>query len=146
MTAYQMLILQDGELPLSSEGRIDRQREHRCTATLIWPADAEPAAANSLVVDPCFTSQGWQAALARLTALGISPADIGYYFVTHRHFDHTLALPQGVDLQNWQRWGPGRRVKFPSLSEVPCLGHAPDLHALKFPSESGEVWIVGTRF
>jgi len=26
---------------------------------------------------------------------------------------------------------------------VPCPGHAPDLRALRFPSEYGEVWIVG---
>jgi glyoxylase-like metal-dependent hydrolase (beta-lactamase superfamily II) len=140
---YQTLILQDGELPLSSEGRIDRRKEHRCTATLIWPAGVEPAPTNSLVVDPCFTSQGWSDAVARLEALGISPAEIGYYFVTHPHFDHMLAVPQGVDHPNWQLWEPGYRAKLPRLSSVACPGHATDLHALKFPSEAGEVWIVG---
>ena len=39
--------------------------------------------------------------------------------------------------------GPGWRVHFPLLATVPCPGHAPDLQALRFPSESGEVWIVG---
>jgi glyoxylase-like metal-dependent hydrolase (beta-lactamase superfamily II) len=143
VTGYQTLILQDGELPLSSEGRIDRRKQHRCTATLIWPAGVKPTSANSLVVDPCFTAQGWSEAVARLNTLGVSPADIGYYFVTHRHFDHTLAFPQGVDLPSWQLWGPEWRARFPALTAVPCLGHAPDLHALKLPSDAGEVWIVG---
>ena len=143
MTAYQMLVLQEGELPLSSEGRIERRKQHRCTATLIWPAGVGPTSSNSLVVDPCFTSQGWHDAEARLAALGVSADDIGFYFVTHRHFDHTLAVPQEVARPNWQLWESGWSARFPRLSAVACPGHAPDLHALRFPSESGEVWIVG---
>lgn len=141
--AYQTLILQDGELPLSSEGRIDRRREHRCTATLVWPAGARPTSANSLVADPCFTSIGWQDALNQFAAVDASPADAGYYFVTHRHVDHVLAVPEGVDRPNWQVWGSEASERFPLLAATPCPGHDPDLQALRFPSESGEVWIVG---
>ena len=142
-TAYQTLILQEGELPLSPDGHRNRLREHRCTTTLVWPVGVKPTSANSVIVDPCFTPRGWETAVARLATLGSAPADISYYFVTHQHLDHALAVPQGVDRPSWQLWGPGWRAGFPVIAAVACPGHAPDLQALRFPSESGEVWIVG---
>jgi glyoxylase-like metal-dependent hydrolase (beta-lactamase superfamily II) len=142
-TVYQLLILQDGELPLLPNGNVSRFREHRCTATLVWPAGSKPTPANSVVVDPCFTSRGWQSAVRRLAALGISPAQFGYYFMTHRHLDHALVVPEGVDRPDWQPWRPRLGGGLFGLSAVACPGHAPELQALKFACESGEVWVVG---
>lgn len=140
---YQLRILQEGELPLSPDGRVNRLHEHRCTATLVWPVGSQPTRANSVVVDPSFTSPGWQSAVRRLAALGVSPADVGYYFVSHPHFDHTLVVPPGVDRPDWERWRPRSGRGLSGLSAVACPGHDRDLQAVKFASEAGEVWIVG---
>lgn len=145
---HQWLILQDGNLPLCPDGQLTAT-EHVCTATLVWP-DGEPLTQeNSVVIDPCFSSTGWQTALQRLASIGATPADIGFFFEGHQHADHRLQIPQANSFLQWRRsnrvnWQrlDARSTGLPDIASVACPGHEVDLHALQFQNHSGQVWIA----
>lgn len=143
MTRYNYTILQEGSLPLRPDGVNAYGVEHRCTAALIWTADEKPTARNTIVTDPCFTSSGFTDAEIRLKQLGLTIADIAYYFVTHQHWDHMPDVPPRPPLPKWLNWDDSG-VDFPDLDSVPCPGHDPLLQALVFHSTRDEtVWVVG---
>ncbi len=130
-------------MPLMVDGTIQEQVEHRCAATLIWPAGESVSPTNSLIVDPSFSEQGYEQAESRLSVLGISLADVGCYFSTHAHWDH---LPRGLEKETvlpWRTWQPSRSGSLAGLSAVHCPGHAADLQALRFDTSAGETWVVG---
>lgn len=138
---YHDLILQKGMLPLCPNRTFDRTAEHRCTTTLIWPEHSSPRSENTILIDPCFTTAGYQYALKQLKTLDISFKDIGYMFITHRHIDHVLTLPEKKKFPYFQK---GSTSFLPDIDLIPCPGHAQDLQALVFRSTSHEqVWIVG---
>jgi hypothetical protein len=123
--------------------------EHICTATLIWPEGQQPTMTNSLVIDPCFSRSGWRTAVERLVAVDASPEDIGYYFESHPHSDHTLHVPAKRPLfglrarhhANWRRLAP-ESANLPGIEFVSCPGHEASLHAVRFHDSGGEVWIA----
>jgi glyoxylase-like metal-dependent hydrolase (beta-lactamase superfamily II) len=149
MTRYNYTILQEGTLPLRPDGVNAYGVEHRCTAALIWTADEKPTARNTIVTDPCFTSSGFTDAEIRLKQLGLTIADIAYYFVTHQHWDHMPDVPPRPPLPQWVNWndvdvtGAGRprpytSFNFPDLNSTPCPGHDPLAQALLFRSTRDE--------
>jgi len=149
----QWLIIQNGSLPLRPDGRTELV-EHICTSTLVWPADGEPSTANSIVVDPCFGSSGFENAVRRLSDMNASLGDIGYCLETHQHYDHVSNLTMAgspltecdVESGNMPRWvpvGPDDSMPLPGVELVNCPGHDPDLMALRFDAVDGETWIVG---
>lgn len=143
MKRYQYTILQEGTLPLRSDGVSIYGIEHRCTAALIFPADEKPTARNTLVTDPCFTPSGFTDATIQLKQLQLTTANIGYFFVTHLHWDHLPDVPPRPPLPQWVNWEDAD-VDFPGLDNVPCPGHDPLLEALVFRSTRDEiVWVVG---
>lgn len=140
---FNWRVLQSGQLPLRPNRQIDYSAEHRCTALLVWPADAPPSADNSVIVDPCFTTAGWLMAQGQLAALNGSLEVLRRAFVTHPHHDHVPHLPRGA-----------ARVEFhellfepempPGMRSVHCPGHDPILIALAFTAADGRaVWAVG---
>jgi ribonuclease Z len=52
---------------------------------------------------------GWAAAV-RMLDLGMMPADLEYLFITHRHRDHTLGLPQLLLYRRIVRQQQGRDI------------------------------------
>ncbi len=139
---FQWAILQHGSLPLRPSGAISHAVEHRCTCVLVWPEKESPSPQNTVLADPCFTVDGYNAALGLLRRLHFSLEDAGWVFVTHQHMDH---------LPGWPGEPPGLRLRpfdpaaAPAgLRAVLCPGHEADLHALAFRSDADEeVWIVG---
>ncbi|MBN1565697.1 MAG: hypothetical protein JXA10_17770 [Anaerolineae bacterium] len=138
---YNWLILQPGALPLQPDGTVRRDREHRCTAVLIWPGDADPCRENTIMVDPCFTDAGYEYAEEQLKQIGARFADIGRIFVTHLHHDHLLHLPYDVPSPHFRPFRPTDSL--PGLTVEHCPGHDSMLLALAFraPDERA-VWIV----
>src|SRR5262245_46070248 len=92
---YEFRILQLGSLPLRPDNRYLRV-EHRCTSALIWPAEERPAGGRAWLTDPCFTPSGYREAEKAGAALGIDPAEVGNYFLTHSHADHRPCFPGAV--------------------------------------------------
>lgn len=138
---YHELILQQGTLPLCPNKTFDRTIEHRCTSLLIWPEHCPPGSENTILIDPCFTVTGYQEAQKQLKALGLSFNDLGYMFITHRHIDHVLTLPEKKKFPYFQKEST---LLLSDIDLVSCPGHAPDLQALVFHSTSNEqVWVVG---
>jgi glyoxylase-like metal-dependent hydrolase (beta-lactamase superfamily II) len=140
---YEFCILQDGSLPLAPRGGPSRPPvEHRCTATLVWPAGVTPQADNCVIVDPSFTPAGLQEAQARLAALGLDRHCLRTMHVTHPHGDHQ---------PGWQvEWPgalapftPGRCAALDGLRLVPLPGHHARLQALVFPTATGPAWAAG---
>ena len=152
---YNYASLQEGTLPLRPDSISIYSIEHRCTSALIWHADENPTARNTIVTDPCFTSSGFADATIQLKQLGLTIADIGYYFVTHQHWDHMPDVPPRPPLPKWLNWDdvdaaragrprPYALFDFPDLDSIPCPGHDPLAQALVFRSPRDEtVWIVG---
>ena len=104
---YNYTILQEGTLPLRPDAVNIDGIEHRCTSALIWSADEKPTARNTIVTDPCLTSSGFTDATIQLKQLGLTIADIGYYFVTHQHGDHMPDVPPRPPLPTPVSRGPG---------------------------------------
>lgn len=139
---FQWLVLQEGSLPLRPSGLVARLAEHRCTSALLWPAGAAPAAANTVVTDPCFSRAGARAARDALARLGLTFADLGTAFETHPHLDHAAYLPLAFSRLDPRALDPAAPPA--GLEAVRCPGHDPDLHALVFRSDADEqVWAVG---
>ena len=140
---YQWKILQEGSLPLLPSGRT-ADVEHVCTVTLIWPADSELSAENSVVVDPCFSLTGMQTALGRLKELRADTNQIGHYFQSHLHFDHVLNTPSLLlkEPPVWSLFPVEKTEAFAEIKVVPCPGHAEDLRALRCPTPAGELWVA----
>jgi glyoxylase-like metal-dependent hydrolase (beta-lactamase superfamily II) len=148
---YQWAILQDGQLPLKVDGRVTRE-QHLCTVTLIWPRAASPSRDNSLIVDPCFSTDTIGEAEARLQQLDASLDSIGYYFETHGHFDHQVHVPRPPSLgrsmrltrqlaPKWNLWS-GDTEAFRGIDMVTCPGHATDLRVLSFRGARGVVCVA----
>ncbi|NWF71072.1 MAG: hypothetical protein HXY40_18470 [Chloroflexi bacterium] len=137
---YHWLVVQQGHLPLRPDHSFAPPlHEHRPTVTLLWPQDTRPQRDNSFLVDPYFTREGYKDALNTLKAQHIRLSDIGAYFSTHQHFDHTLRLPAGVPTPDWR---PLTHIPL-GIRAVPCPGHAPELRALAFSALDGaRVWVV----
>ena len=145
---YEWLILQDGSLPLAPD-RTLVQCEHACTVTLIWPENEGPTNENSVVIDPCFTRSGWQAAIHRLASVDATPEDIGFFFESHPHGDHRLHVPArrsfiGFRTRNrcgWRRLDP-QAAELPGITFVSCPGHEAKLRAVRFDDQTGETWVA----
>jgi glyoxylase-like metal-dependent hydrolase (beta-lactamase superfamily II) len=138
-THYDYVIVQPGSLPLNPEGEYDRAIEHRCTATLIWPAGATPGDHHSVLTDPCFTPAGYHDATRRFKALNASFHEVGWIFVTHPHRDHCsnianfLGQPVGK---------PFRRDAHAALEGLVCLalpGHTPTQKGVLFRSTAQQM-------
>ena len=143
-TRYEWVVLQQGQLPLRPEGRVDPGAEHRCTSILIWPEGERPGPDNSLVTDPSFSEAGLEQAGPILDRLGISLPDAGQLFVTHPHWDHCLRLSQHAALSGHAPFDPGAGGALAGVEVVRCPGHEPSLEAVAFPSAGdGQVWVVG---
>jgi len=139
---YQWEILQKGQLPLRPDGTINNNMEHMCTATLIWPAGQMPKTSNALITDPCFSVNGIHNASLKLIRKGLSLHDIGYYYVTHNHSNHSLKVPGRPARRTWKRFSPMKRGPLSGIRITHCPGHDPYLHALSFYSALGRVWVV----
>jgi glyoxylase-like metal-dependent hydrolase (beta-lactamase superfamily II) len=141
---YDYLLLQVGSIPVDPDFSIDRSAEHRCASVLVWPKGEQPSRHNTVLTDPCFTDRGFRHAKAHLNRLGLAFRDIGRIFVTHRHGDHVLSLPDRTVRLDFARFRPGVTGPLAGISTVPCPGHRPELQALVFRSSTGQkVWIVG---
>ncbi len=140
--SYQWEILQKGQLPLRPDRSIDPDVEHICTSTMIWPVGQTPHASNTLIVDPCFSIKGIHNACLKLIRMGASLNNIGYYYVAHDHFDHTLKVP-GRDVRRaWKRFYPMKNGPLSGIRVSHCPGHYSSLTALSFNSVAGQVWVV----
>lgn len=136
---YHYSIVQHGSLPLAPDRSYDASIEHRCTSTLIWPEHARPSQKNSLLTDPCFTSQGFHDAVEQLTSLNVSFQEVGWIFVTHPHRDHCS------NLANFMEHPPERPFLLNELAGVLCdfySGHAPMQKGLLFRSISDHIICV----
>ena len=143
-TRYEWAVLQQGQLPLRPEGRVDSAAEHRCTSILIWPEEERPGPDNSLVTDPSFSRAGLEQARSVLDRLGISLRDVGRVFVTHPHWDHRIRLPEHAALSGHAPLDPGAAGALAGVRVARCPGHEPSLEAVVFPSAGdGQVWVVG---
>lgn len=142
---YNWAILQTGSLPLRPDRRQDSSVDHRCTVALVWPADAPVSSEHPLLMtDPCFTSEGFEAAKGQLRRIGAYFEDIGHIFVTHLHADHMLHIPYDVPTLRFRPFRAGRVAALADLDTVHCPGHHPLLLALTFTdSEERAVWVVG---
>ncbi len=136
------MILQEGQLPLLPDGRVLPLAEHVCSVILIWPIDEKPQPSNSLIVDPCFSARGYRLAKHKLSQIGASLLDIGFFFVTHGHSDHVLHCPDDDVSSAWQAFDPGTERVFSGIHSKACPGHHPDLLSLRFASDKGETWVV----
>ncbi len=139
---FQWAILQHGSLPLRPSGAISHAVEHRCTCTLLWPEKESPSPRNTVLADPCFTVDGYNAAFGLLHELHLSLEHAGRVFVTHQHMDHLPGWPgEPSDLRLW----PFDPAAAPDgLRAVHCPGHEAGLYALVFRSDADEeVWVVG---
>lgn len=141
---YTYILLQYGTLPLTSEGSFNYSVEHRCTSVLIWPEDEKPFVDNTVLVDPYFTSQGFQYAVEQLEQLNLSFLDIGRFFVTHRHRDHLPNLSHFIGRTKFTQFQEGANTSLSGIVIVPYPGHAPDQQGLVFRSSSRQkVCITG---
>lgn len=139
---YEWMILQQGRLPLRPNGLVIPFTEHRCTSVLVWPEGQDPSRENTVIVDPCFTSQGFRRARRALATLGLCLDDMGRVVITHAHEDHRGHFPGKANCPALLDSAAG--ALGPGLRAAPCPGHSPDLRALVFRSISDEeVWIVG---
>lgn len=138
---YQWEIVQHGEISLRPDGSTKREREHCCSAVLLWPQDEAPHPANCLITDPCFIGPDTDRVQQYLNNIGIDvPTEIGTYYVTHSHLDHE---PFWGDYTRVMRGIPYDHSRA-DLQTIPCPGHHPDQHALVFTDTNGHrVWIVG---
>jgi len=142
---FAWTILQQGQLSLRPDGSVRKAVGHRCTTTLVWPADRPPGADNTLIVDPCFTEEGYAEAAQALEQRGMTFEDIGYIFVTHLHSDHMLHWPDGARALAFRPFRPVTRPDvFAAIEAQPCPGHHPSQQALHFEDNAGRrVWIAG---
>ncbi len=133
---YSYVLLQNGTLPLAPDDALDFSLEHRSTSVLIWPEDEQPSIDNTVLTDPCFTSQGFQYAMKQLEQIHLSFLNIGWIFVTHRHRDHLPNLSHFLGRTIFKNF---RREANEALSDiviVPYPGHSPDQRGLIFCSSS----------
>lgn len=133
---YQYMVLQCGSLPLSPDGSYDAAVEHRCTSVLIWPEHEMPSLKNTVLTDPCFTSQGYQYAVDELKQLNLSFLDIGWVFITHRHRDHCSNLPHFIGRTMYKEFQNGSKTPLASMMTAAYPGHAPVQKGLLFRSSS----------
>jgi glyoxylase-like metal-dependent hydrolase (beta-lactamase superfamily II) len=141
---YSYVLLQNGMLPLAPDGTYDQSLEHRCTSVLIWPEDEQPFTSNTVLTDPCFTSQGFLYATEQLEQRSLSFLDIGRIFVTHRHRDHLPNLSYFIGRTRFKNFRTGATKALSSIVIVPYPGHAPTLRGLVFCSSSHQkVGVVG---
>lgn len=138
---FEYRVLQEGSIALKPDGQRIVSLEHRCTSVLIWPETEMPSSENTVLTDPCFTDKGFVYALQRLEELKLPFEKIGRIFVTHRHSDHCLSLPDRIFVPVFPCLRPRERA---GLFSVPCPGHTACLKSLVFRSCSGEkIWIAG---
>jgi len=143
MRRYNWRLVQRGALPLRPNGELDAA-EQRCTSALLWPQGEDPTPANTVLVDPCFTDEGYDEAVEALAALDIGFADVGRIFVTHLHTGHMLHLPYDAPCPHFRSFRPGKDAAFDGLCAINCPGHHPLLLTLSFTDGDGRrVWIVG---
>jgi glyoxylase-like metal-dependent hydrolase (beta-lactamase superfamily II) len=141
---YRHIVLQEGSLPLTPEGRVVPSVEHRATSVLLWPGGQSPTRENTVMTDPCFTFKGLRRASAELRRLGLRLSDVGYFFVTHPHADHALEVPGEPRMPTPVAFADRPAGTLPGLDTIPCPGHMASLHALVFRSpEDVAVWVVG---
>jgi len=140
---YELMVVQDGELPLQPDGRWIAFTEHVCTSVLVWPEGTTPDSDNSLIVDPCFSERGLRRAVERLQRLGGSLDRIGQVFVTHEHGDHVPNIPGERPMPQWLPFSCEGSDLLPGIQCHPCPGHSPDLRALAVNTNAGSCWIVG---
>jgi glyoxylase-like metal-dependent hydrolase (beta-lactamase superfamily II) len=135
---YNYILLQYGTLPLTPGGAHDYSVEHRSTSVLIWLEDEQPSFDNTVLTDPCFTSQGFQYAIAQLEQLNLSFLDIGRFFVTHPHNDHVPNLSHFIDRTDFTEFQEGANKALSGIVIALYPGHAPNQQGLIFRSCSDQ--------
>lgn len=142
---FSWTILQQGQLPLRPDGSVRPGVEHRCTTTLIWPVNSPPDADNSLMIDSCFTVDGYADAKSALSERGLSFDNIGHVFVTHMHSDHMPRIPAGEPALSFRQFRPVTRPDvFAAIEATNLPGHHPTQQALHFIDEAGRrIWVTG---
>lgn len=140
---YAYRVVQDGTLPLTVDGQVVPCVEHACTSVVVWPLGTRPERRTTLVIDPCFTARGLGQARARMAESGSSLHDVGYFFVTHPHGDHSVYAAGDMLPPGWKPFTAQACEAFPEVRVTRCPGHHPRLNALSFPAEHGSVWVVG---
>lgn len=137
MSRFNFAILQPGSIKAKPNGRLIPFVEHRSTSTLIWPEGDSPSRENSILTDPCFTTEGYQNATGILSKYGITFADIGYVFITHPHDDHSLRFPKGIRKPSFRWFIPNDDTWSSEIRIVTYPGHSATLQSLVFCSSSG---------
>ncbi len=141
---YHYLILQPGELPLTTDGKFNVAVEHRCTSVLIWPEGQRPCFRNTVLTDPCFTPYGFRRAEEQLEQLRLSFDDIGHVFMTHQHRDHILNLPLFISRKEFAEFPHTTNETLSGIRIRPYPGHSPEQQALVFRSPADRnVYVVG---
>lgn len=142
---FAWAVLQSGQTPLQPDGTVRNEIEHRCSVVLVWPAGQVPQTDNTLLIDPCFTENGYAQALIVLDGLGATPEDIGMVFVTHLHPDHMLHFPTQVEAPRFRPFRPVARPQvFTAIHSAAVPGHHPSQEALHFQDDAGrQVWVTG---
>src|SRR5262249_312681 len=135
--------LQEGSLPLTPQGRHRPEVAHVCTSVLVWPEGEEPAAANTVLTDPCFPRASFPIAEGLLRQRGKSFADVGHVFATHQPGAPRLYLPVREPPAHFVPFRRQDTGPLAGIETMPCPGHSPDLKALVFRSAGARVWIVG---
>ena len=141
-TQYAYSVVQIGSLPLNPETEYDRSVEHRCTSILIWPEGDSPSLHNTVLTDPCFTSQGYQYAMQQLKPLKTTFQETGCIFVTHPHRDHCSNLAHFLGQQPGEPFQPGEHQHFEDLVSILLPGHAPTQQGLLFRAASQQLVCV----
>ena len=138
MRRFNYAILQPGSMKLNPNGRLIPLAQHCSTSTLIWPEDQSPSIENTILTDPCFTTEGYENAIGILGEYAIAFTDIGYVFVTHPHNDHTLKFPVGIRKPTFQWFNPSDDRWSTGFQTYTHPGHSDDMQSLVFRSSSNE--------
>lgn len=144
MNRFNYAILQPGSINAKPNGKLIPFVEHRSTSTILWPEKFSPSIENTIITDPCFTSEGYQHSIAILKELGMTFADIGYVFITHPHDDHIVRFPKEIIKPSFKKFDPTNNVLSSGIHISSSPGHSIKLQSLFFQSSSGKtVCITG---
>jgi ribonuclease BN (tRNA processing enzyme) len=99
----------------------------KTTVTFLGTGGVMPPAgsdAASFVINGRYLVDTGHCAAARMLMLGIQPKDIEYLFLTHRHPDHAIGLPQLISYRL------GQKFFHPDTEALHAVGPAGDLEEL----------------
>ena len=99
----------------------------KTTVTFLGIGGVMPPAgsdAASVILNRRYLFDTGHCAAARMLVLGIHPKDIEYVFITHRHPDHAIGLPQVISYRL------GEKFFYPGIEALHVVGPAGDLEEL----------------